>query len=128
MERCENGKRLIRRSIGRVFDPSLTGHPKMQKDFVTIAQLSDVPESRGLTVRVGEDEVALFNLGGEIYAMKGRCPHRGGSLGEGTVENATVFCPLHGWQFEVKTGACFDNPERPAQCLPVRVVDGQIQV
>ena len=100
----------------------------MTDDFVTVANLSEVRESRGLTVRVGEHELALFNLGGEIHALDGRCPHRGGSLGEGTVENGTVFCPLHGWQFDVRTGACLDKPERPAKCLPVRVVDGQIQV
>ena len=99
-----------------------------QKDFITVAQVSDLPESRGVTVRVDEREVALFKVSGEIYALDGHCPHRGGSLGEGTLENGTVFCPLHGWQFDVKTGACHDVPERPARCLPVRVVDGQIQV
>ena len=101
---------------------------EIEKDFFAVAHLSNVPESRGLTVRVGEHELALFNVGGEIYALDGRCPHRGGSLGEGMVENGSVFCPLHGWQFDVKTGACLDTPERPARCFPVRVVDGQIQV
>lgn len=100
----------------------------MDKDFLTVASSSDLPEARGFTVRIGEHEVALFNIAGEIYALDGRCPHRGGSLGEGTVENGTVFCPLHGWQFDVKTGVCLDKPDRPAQCFPVRVVDGQIQV
>ncbi len=97
-------------------------------DFFTIAQVSELPESRRLTVRVGDHKVALFKLAGEIYALDGRCPHRGGSLGEGTIEGGTVFCPLHGWQFDVTTGACVDKPDRPAKCLPVRVVDGQIQV
>lgn len=101
---------------------------KMRNEFFTIALLSDVSESRGLTVRVGEREVALFNVVGQIYALDGRCPHRGGSLGEGTVENGTVFCPLHGWQFDVKSGTCFDKPDRPAKCLAIRIVDGQIQV
>jgi nitrite reductase/ring-hydroxylating ferredoxin subunit len=39
-----------------------------------------------------------------------------------------VVCPLHGWQFDLKTGACLGKPDRPAKCFPVRVVDGQIQV
>ena len=100
----------------------------MPKDFVTVVALSALPDSRGVTVHVNEREVALFNLGGEIYALDGRCPHRGGSLGEGTVEQGTVFCPLHGWQFDIKTGACLDKPDRTAACFPVRIVDGQIQV
>ena len=100
----------------------------MEPDFVTVAQLSSVPASRGLTVRMGGHELALFRFAGEICALDGKCPHRGGSLGEGTVEDGTVFCPLHGWQFDLRTGACLDNPDRPARSLPVRVVDGQIQV
>ncbi|MCI0536142.1 MAG: Rieske 2Fe-2S domain-containing protein, partial [Verrucomicrobiales bacterium] len=87
----------------------------MRNDFITVAHSSEVPESRGLTVRIGERELALFNVAGEIYALDGRCPHRGGSLGEGTVENGTVFCPLHGWQFDVKTGVCLDKADRPAK-------------
>jgi nitrite reductase (NADH) small subunit len=96
--------------------------------FLTIARASELSESRGLTVRVGEYEVALFNIAGEIHALDGRCPHRGGSLGEGAIQDGTVFCPLHGWQFDIRTGACLDKPDRPARCWPVRVVDGQIQV
>src|SRR5262245_24114577 len=128
MERCESGRRcrtrLAREIIENVVvDLDLQQKIEMQKDFFTVARLSDLSESGGLTVRIGEDEVALFNLAGEIYALDGRCPHRGGSLGEGTVENGTVFCPLHGWQFDVKTGACFDRPATAAKCFPVRVVD-----
>src|SRR5438552_14251302 len=96
--------------------------------FTTVARASDLAQYRGLTIRIGLREVALFKIGEQVFALDGRCPHRGGSLGEGIFENESVFCPLHGWQFDVKTGACMDNPERLATCLPVRVVDGQIQV
>ena len=83
---------------------------------------------RGLQVRVGERELAIFNLAGTFFALEGRCPHRGGSLGEGTVENGHVYCPLHGWEFDVKTGRCIGNPEKPIESLPTRVLDGQVQV
>ena len=97
-------------------------------EFVTVTKLAEVAKCGHMTVRVGSREVALFKLGDTVFALDGRCPHRGGSLGEGIVESGSVFCPLHGWQFDVKTGACFNNPERPATYLPVRVVDGEVQV
>ncbi len=97
-------------------------------EFTALARADQVPLDRGLTVRVGEREVALFRIGEDFFALDGLCPHRGGPLGEGTVQDGRVFCPLHGWEFDVKTGACTDNPERPATCLPARVVDGQVQV
>jgi len=100
----------------------------MENDFITVARVAEVLESRPLALKVGGRQLALFNLAGEIYALDGFCPHKGAPLGEGTLENGTVFCPLHGWQFDIRTGACFDNPAKPATCLPVRIVDGEVQV
>jgi nitrite reductase/ring-hydroxylating ferredoxin subunit len=97
-------------------------------EYVPVAAVSQVPLDRGLTVRVGEREFAVFNVDGVIYALDAQCPHRGGPLGEGRTKNGHVNCPLHGWEFDVKTGACLDNPERPAVCFATRVVDGQVQI
>jgi nitrite reductase (NADH) small subunit len=97
-------------------------------EYVTVAEANQVPKDRGLSVRVGEREFAVFNLDGEFYALDGRCPHRSGPLGEGITENGHVYCPLHGWEFDVKTGACVGNPEKPAECYLVRVADGKVQI
>ena len=48
--------------------------------------------------------VALFNVGGTLYALDGICPHQGGPLGSGRLDGAVVTCPWHGWQFDVRTG------------------------
>ena len=63
-----------------------------------------------------------------VYAIDDRCPHRGGPLGAGTLENGEVVCPLHGWAFDLKTGACRSGPDRPVKTYPVRVVDGQVEI
>ena len=96
--------------------------------YVTVAEASQVPTDRGLSVRVGGREFALFNISGDICALDGQCPHRGGPLGEGMVENGSVYCPLHGWGFDVKTGACTDNPDQHVGCFPTRVVNGNVQI
>ena len=97
-------------------------------EYITVAEASQVPADRGLSVRVDGREFALFKISGDICALDGQCPHRGGPLGEGMVENGRVYCPLHGWEFDVKTGACMDNPERHVGCFPTRVVDGKVQI
>ena len=51
-------------------------------EFVAVAEVNQVPSDRGLSVSVGDRELALFNLGGQFYALDGFCPHRGGPLGE----------------------------------------------
>lgn len=54
----------------------------------------------------GSRLIALFNDGGEFFAIDDTCPHQGASLGEGTLHEGRVICPWHGWIFEVRTGIC----------------------
>ncbi len=91
-----------------------------------LARLSDLQPGRALRVAAGEHHVALFLLDGQVFALDDRCPHKAGPLGEGHCENGQVFCPLHGWAFDIRTGACADVPSRPARCLPVHVEAGHI--
>jgi len=69
-------------------------------------------------VRVAHDEYALYNVDGRLHASTNRCPHQGGSLGDGFLEGACVHCPLHGWAFDVRTGAA----AYPAQPGRIHVV------
>ena len=97
-------------------------------EFVAVVEANQVPSDRGLSVNAGGRELALFNIDGEFYALDGTCPHRGGPLGEGITEDGRVYCPLHGWEFDVKTGACINNPEKPVACFPARVLDGKVEI
>lgn len=60
-------------------------------------------EGRVLFLENGQ-EVAIFCVEGQWYAIDNSCPHEGGPLGEGELEGDIVTCPWHGWQFNVKTG------------------------
>lgn len=92
-----------------------------------IAKVQDVPEGGALAVDAPDGRaVALYNVGGEIFALDGTCPHAGGPLGEGSLEGSVVTCPWHGWSFDVKTGACENNPEAAAACHKISVVGGDI--
>ena len=55
-------------------------------------------------MRVGNREIAIFNLGDRFLAVDNRCPHKGGSLADGIVSGAAVVCPLHAWKMSLETG------------------------
>ena len=54
--------------------------------------------------RAGRYEVAIFNVGGELFALENTCPHQGGPLADGWLEGPMITCPWHGWCFDVRTG------------------------
>ena len=64
--------------------------------------------------------IALFNVDGTVYAVDDECPHdKGGSLSRGTVEDGTVWCPLHGARFALATGQTLEPPEGEPMEPPV---------
>lgn len=58
------------------------------------------------------DELAVFNIDGEYYAIDNFCPHKGAPLSEGQICGHIVECSWHGWQFDVRTGECLTVREK----------------
>jgi pyruvate oxidase len=61
---------------------------------------SELPEGRVMTVTAGHTGICLTNVEGKLTALDNRCPHQGGPLGEGSIENGLLRCPWHGWDFD----------------------------
>jgi nitrite reductase/ring-hydroxylating ferredoxin subunit len=96
--------------------------------FVKVARVEDVPPGTVAHVRAGEEEIALANVDGEVYAIQGHCLHLQGPLGEGRLEDSVLTCPWHGWQYDVKTGLNeFDHAIR-LRTYEVRVEDGDVEI
>ena len=72
--------------------------------FVKMATVSEIPPGSTKEVEYDGRIYALFNVGGQISAIDGICPHQGGPLADGEVSGTLVTCPWHGWQFDVRTG------------------------
>ncbi|MCK5730567.1 MAG: Rieske 2Fe-2S domain-containing protein [Draconibacterium sp.] len=66
--------------------------------------IDEIPEGRVTTVTIGQKQIALSHFEGKICALDNRCPHQGGPLGEGSIENGILRCPWHGWDFHPCTG------------------------
>ncbi len=74
------------------------------KRWARIALCDDIPLREGRAVKVGNREIAIFNLGDRVLAVDNRCPHKGGPLADGIVSGAAVVCPLHAWKMSLETG------------------------
>ncbi|MCE2391688.1 MAG: Rieske 2Fe-2S domain-containing protein [Proteobacteria bacterium] len=94
-----------------------------------VAKESEIPDGRGLRVRVGRVEIGLYRVDGEIFAMEDLCPHAGYPLHEGDLDGPVVTCPQHLWQFDVRTGMHPGESDGwPIPCFPIRVVDGEVWI
>ena len=96
--------------------------------FHNAAEASSLPPGTGRTVEICGRRFALFNLDGAFHALDDACSHRKAPLGAGSVEAGHVYCPMHGWCFDIRTGACESNPERPVNTYPTRVEAGEVQI
>src|SRR5271167_5231446 len=75
--------------------------------------------------------IALFNVEGTYYAIGDSCTHRGGPLSEGAVQGTKVTCPLHGADFDLKTGAVVGPPAQkgvPSYKVVVESDDIKVEV
>ncbi len=72
------------------------------------------------------DEVAVFKTPEGFRACQNICPHAGGSLGEGSVDREVVTCSLHGWQFDLKSGACLNEPGNDIKIYRVEVKEREV--
>ena len=97
-------------------------------EYVTVAETNQVPLDRGLPVRVNDRDFAVFKVGEAFFAIDGICPHKGAPLGQGFTDQERVYCPLHGWEFNVQTGACLDFPDKSLCAYPTRVENGKVQI
>jgi 3-phenylpropionate/trans-cinnamate dioxygenase ferredoxin subunit len=78
--------------------------------YVKIGRVDDFPLGKMRKVEVAGGEVLVANVDGRIYAVGGKCTHRGGPLDEGELEGAAVICPWHGGRFDLATGTAIVPP------------------
>ena len=82
--------------------------------FVEVARVQDVPPGTVIVVEVGGHQLAVANVEAGFFAVDNRCPHRGGALGDGSINTQrsewALECPLHGSVFYVRTGEVVNPP------------------
>jgi nitrite reductase [NAD(P)H] small subunit len=87
-----------------------------------------IPYGEGRAFAVGGHQVAVFRKrDGTLRALSAVCPHKGGPIADGQIDNKVVLCPLHLNAFELDTG-CSTTSAAPLRIYPVYLEDGEIVV
>jgi nitrite reductase (NADH) small subunit len=99
--------------------------------WIRVTALENLPWREGRAVRLGDREIALFNLGDRVLATDNQCPHKGGPLCDGIVTGESVVCPLHAWKVNLASGAVERPTHGKEHCVrtyPTRVDDGIVVI
>ena len=97
--------------------------------WLDVAGIDELGPGSRRAIDVDGVAIAVFNLGGEYFAIQDICPHDGGELANGNLEGEVIVCPRHGARFSIKTGTVLGPPAyEDVQTYQVRVLGGRVQV
>ena len=110
--------KAMRQQLRKILQPSALVvqpvAPERKAEKVSFSA-ADIAEGAGKLVRAGSEEIAVFKIAGQLCALQNVCPHEGGQLARGWLEGNAVVCPLHGYKFDLKTGACLNDQKLRAK-------------
>ncbi len=97
--------------------------------FTKLTTRSELPaEGEAKEFSCGDKILCVANVNGTITAMDNVCLHRGGPLGQGTIEGGKVVCPWHGWQWDPQTGEATHNAAAKVAVYPVRMENEDVLI
>jgi thiamine pyrophosphate-dependent acetolactate synthase large subunit-like protein/nitrite reductase/ring-hydroxylating ferredoxin subunit len=93
----------------------------------------ELPVGRVTTVTVGRRSLAVSHVddtdeGPRYGAIDNRCPHQGGPLGEGSIEQGWLRCPWHGYDYSPCDGSAPEGNDDMVQAFPIEVRDDGVYV
>lgn len=93
-----------------------------------MARTEEIPPGGHKIVDIERRSIGVFNVAGEYFALRNTCPHAGGPLCQGVRSGLVVSqepghyeyvrrgefirCPWHQWEFDIRTGQSWFDPER----------------
>jgi nitrite reductase (NADH) small subunit len=98
-------------------------------EWITIGKLDDLPPRGARVVRTRDGDIAVFRTAtDQLFALRDRCPHKGGPLSEGMVYGERVACPLHNWTIDLASGDAVAPDHGCTRRYPVRCVGDEVQI
>lgn len=95
--------------------------------WTKIAQLEDIPRLGARVLKTDTMDIGLFRTADDqVFALRDRCPHKGGPLSQGIVHGVTVTCPLHNWKIDLASGQAQGPDEGCTHRFPVKLEDGVV--
>ena len=92
-----------------------------------IADVSELPPEGELReFPVGSGTVCVANAGGVFSVLGNVCPHKGGPLAQGVIEDGNLVCPWHGWEFALSNGQCTSRPSVSVEVFELLIQDEDV--
>ena len=109
-----------------------------------VARVGEIAPGKHKIISIGNKTIGIFNVNGNISAILNVCPHELGPVCQGKVGGTTlpsqpgeynwgrdgeiIFCPWHGWEFDMQTGVCLTDPTVRLRLFPISVEDSIIYI
>ena len=101
----------------------------MTENWIDVLALESVPEGDVTSVNVGGQEIALYEVEGEVFATDNFCTHGAARMSDGFLEGREIECPLHQGRFDVCTGKAMCAPlSQDIRVYPVRIENKRVLV
>ena len=98
-------------------------------EWIDVCSEAELPIGGRKVISSEIGPIAVFNLGGELYAIADVCTHDGGELASGTCEGDQIICPRHGAHFCIRDGKALTPPAyENVETFPVRIEAERVQV
>ena len=100
-----------------------------EKVWIPVGRVDDIPRQGARVVTTEAGAIAVFRtVDDQIFALRDKCPHKGGPLSQGIVHGTRVACPLHDWKIDLASGRAVAPDEGCAARFPVQVSDGLVSL
>jgi nitrite reductase (NADH) small subunit len=97
-------------------------------EFVIVCPVSQLPAiGQVAEFTVAGRSLCVANINGGVAVLDGVCPHEGGPLGEGLIEDGRVVCPWHAYSFDLHTGICHEDQSLKSQVIESQVAEGELR-
>lgn len=101
----------------------------MANNWIDAAAEADVPEDDVTPVAAGGVELALYGVGGAVFATANLCTHGHARLCDGFLDGHEIECPLHQGKFDIRSGHATCEPATDAvRSYPVKIENGRVYV
>ena len=99
----------------------------MNENWIELGTLDEIPRLGARVVRTKDGDIAIFRTADdEVFALRDKCPHKGGPLSQGIVHGKRVACPLHDWKIHLDSGEAVAPDQGCAASFPVKLENGNV--
>ncbi|MDR3496937.1 MAG: nitrite reductase small subunit NirD [Ancalomicrobiaceae bacterium] len=98
-------------------------------DWIDVGRIVDIPLRGSRVVASPIGDIAVFRAADDaVFALRDRCPHKGGPLSQGIVHEHSVTCPLHNWVISLASGEATGADRGCTPKIPVRLDGDRVMI